>query len=112
MSINNTFVHTVYAALFSFLSRANLRCLSVNEAVNSIPPLSLSLSGQETKKREGKAARFIQLLLVHTTADLHSLLELTMATKHHSIQENLDCNKKDTRYAKILGGKNRECHSV
>lgn len=78
----------IYTVLFYFVTPANSRCLSVNEAVNGIPPLSLSLGGQETKKREGKAAWFIQLLqvlLVHTTADLHSLLELTMATKHHSI---------------------------
>lgn len=75
--------------LYLFLcDPANSRCLSVNEAVDGIPPLSLSLSGQETKEWEGKTARFIQLLqplLVHTTTELHSLLELTMATKHHSI---------------------------
>lgn len=78
----------VYICCFIFfVNPGHSHCLSVNEAVNGIPPLSLSLSGQVAKKWEGKAARFIQLhvLLVHTTTYLHSLLELAMATKHHSV---------------------------
>lgn len=73
------------------MTLVNSHCLSVNEAVNGIPPFSLSLSGQEAKQWDREAAWLVQLLLlVHSTADLRSLLESTVATKHDAIQENLD----------------------
>lgn len=78
---------------FNFVTLVNSHCLSMNEAVNGIPPFSLSLSGQEAKQWQREAAWLVQLLpllLVHSTADLRSLLELTVATKHDAIQENLD----------------------
>lgn len=67
--------------------------MSVNEAVDGIPPLSLSVSGQEAKQWKRKAARLIKLL-VQPTADLRRLLELTVATEHHAIHKHLDGEKK------------------
>ena len=77
------------------------RSLFVNEAVDGIPPLPLSVGGQEAKKRKGEAAWLVELLLlllVHCTADLCRLLKLTMATEHHTIYKHLDGgNKKRDR---------------
>lgn len=65
----------------------NSRCLSVNEAVDGVPPLSLSVSGQEAKKRKREAAGLVELLLllVHASADLCLLLKLTVAAEHYTM---------------------------
>lgn len=65
----------------------------MNEAVDGVPPLSLSVSGQEAKQWKRKAARLIELL-VQPTADLRCLLELTVATEHHAIHKHLDGEKR------------------
>lgn len=65
----------------------------MNEAVDGVPPLSLSVSGQEAKQWKRKAARLIKLL-VQPTADLRRLLELTVATEHHAMHKHLDGEKK------------------
>lgn len=63
------------------------------EAVDGIPPLPLSVSGQKAKEGKREAARLKELLLllmIHSTADLCRLLELTMAAEHHTIYKHLE----------------------
>lgn len=70
----------------------------MNEAVDGVPPLPLSVGGQEAEEREGEAARLVELLLlllVYSAADLRRLLELTMATEHHTTYKHLQIQQAD-----------------
>lgn len=65
----------------------------VNEAVDRIPPLSLSVCGQQAKERKREAARLKKLqllLLVNSVVDLCSFLQLTVATKYHTMYKHLE----------------------
>lgn len=59
----------------------------MNEVVDGVPPLPLSVSGQEAKEGKWEAARLeeLLLLLVHAAAYLRRFLELTVATEHHTV---------------------------
>lgn len=63
----------------------------MNETVDGLPPVSLSVSGQVAKQWKREASRLIQLL-VWATSDLCHLLELTVTAENYTIQENLNRN--------------------
>lgn len=59
----------------------------MNETVDGVPPLPLSVGGQEAEQGKSEAAGLVELLLllVQAAADLCRLLELTVAAEHHAV---------------------------
>lgn len=59
----------------------------VNEVVDGIPPLPLSVCAQEAKEGKREASRLIKLLLllVDSAAEFCRFLELTVATEDYTM---------------------------
>lgn len=60
----------------------------MNEAVDGVPPLPLSVRGEEAEKMRREAARLEELLLLpwaQAAADLRRVLKLTVATENHGV---------------------------
>lgn len=57
----------------------------MDEAVDGVPPLPLSVGGQEAEERKREAARLKELLLWTHLVDFLHVLELTVAAEHHAM---------------------------
>lgn len=60
----------------------------VYEAVDGVPPLPLSVRREQLEERQGEAARLMQLLLT-SSVDPGTLLQLGVTAEHHAAQEYL-----------------------